>query len=441
MKSIFNFRKKLFFIYDGLSSGKVKDNYDEIKFMLESSDYNKVDLLHNAYLKSLLNHSVNTTQFYKKYSGFSALENFPVINKNIVRNDIEVFFSDKYNRKNLKKVTTGGSTGAPFTVFQDSSKRKRHQAENIYLSDKIGYLLGSRLYYMRVWNNINRKSLPERFIQNLVMQDASDLSDKSMKEFLRKLESDKSEKSILAFASTLEALANYISRENLINNNNISLECIISISETLPDGARSILQDTFHCPVISRYSNIENGFIAQQCLSETGEYHINKASFHIEVLELDSDKHSNEGQIGRVVITDLFNYSMPLIRYDTGDLAAYSSKSVCGSPGPVFTKIEGRRVDFIYDTNNNLLSPHVITNTMWKFAGAVRQFQFIQESQFNYVMNLNCFDKNTFYTSELEKDLKSFIGKDAIIKFYFIDDIPVLASGKRKKIVNNYKPL
>jgi phenylacetate-CoA ligase len=409
--------------------------------MLESRDYDKVDLLHNAYLKSLLNHAVNTTQFYKKYSGFSSLEDFPIINKNIIRNDIEVFFSDKFNRKKLKKVTTGGSTGAPFTVYQDSSKRKRHQAENIYLSEKIGYSLGSRLYYMRVWNQINRKSLPERFLQNIIMQDASDLSDDSINDFLRKLERDKSKKSILAFASTLEALANYISRKNFISKGNISLNCIISISETLPDGARSILRNTFHCPVISRYSNIENGFIAQQCLSETGEYHINKASFHVEILDINSNKHADEGQIGRAVVTDLFNYSMPLIRYDTGDLAVFSGKSVCDSPGPVFTKIEGRRVDFIYDTSNNLLSPHVITNTMWKYAGTVRQFQFIQESQFNYVMNLNCFDNKFSETDELKEDLKSFIGKDAVIDFNLVDEIPVLASGKRKKIINYYKTL
>jgi phenylacetate-CoA ligase len=158
-------------------------------------------------------------------------------------------------------------------------------------------------------------------------------------------------------------------------------------------------------------------------------------------LHPDRDEPVNPGETGRIVVTDLFNYAMPLIRYDTGDMAVLSEQSVCGASGLVFTKVEGRRVDFIYDTTGNLLSPHVITNTMWKYAEVVKQFQFVQMAQNGYRINLNCGNNKFGQIDTLLSDLKSFVGKDANIEIVFVDDIPALASGKRKKIVNNYKPL
>jgi phenylacetate-CoA ligase len=130
---------------------------------------------------------------------------------------------------------------------------------------------------------------------------------------------------------------------------------------------------------------------------------------------------------------------MPLIRYDTGDLARISQKAKCSLLTPVFTKIEGRRVDFIYNTNNNLLSPHVITNTMWKFTEVV-QFQFIQNTEKEYHFKLNCVLNKLADENLLISEIKKYVGNDAIISIEYVDEIPLLSSGKRKKIINNFRP-
>jgi phenylacetate-CoA ligase len=183
---------------------------------------------------------------------------------------------------------------------------------------------------------------------------------------------------------------------------------------------------------------MENGFIAQQCIEENNEYHINTASFHIELLAMDEDNPAQPGEMGRVVITDLFNYAMPLIRYDTGDIATMQTDSSCSLKTPVFKSIEGRRMDFIYSSAGHLLSPGVITNTMWKYP--VRQFQFIQQSEKEYCMKLNPNKQGRPDEKKLLSELKNYLGQDAVISFDYVDEIPVLASGKRKKIVNNYRP-
>jgi phenylacetate-CoA ligase len=77
---------------------------------------------------------------------------------------------------------------------------------------------------------------------------------------------------------------------------------------------------------------------------------------------------------------------------------------------------------------------------MWKYAAEVSQFQFIQNDSNKYLLKLNCLG-NTFPSKQtLLEELKTFVGNDADIELELVDNIPVLASGKRKKIVNNFRP-
>ena len=429
-------RAKIFWLTDFVDRGSVRKNYIEIKNILEYPNSNGSEEIRALYLDRILKHAVASTPFYKYFKSFNSLDDFPIINKNIIKDKFIDLFSDKFKLSELYKVTTSGSTGAPLTVWQDKGKRNRHVAENIYFSELAGYPLGSRLYYLRVWNEINRKGKIKTRSQNLIMQDAWDLSDENLEHFIARLIKDKSAKSILAFSSTLEALAHYIQKNSIQIISGIN--CLIAISETLPQGAKEILERAFNCHVIARYSNMENGFLAQQCGDMSGEYHINTASYIFELLDLDSERLVKPGEIGRIVVTDLFNYAMPMVRYDTGDLAILEERSSCGKPGSVFITVEGRRVDFIYNTKGHLLSPHIITNTMWKYSQLIKQFQFIQNGPNTYLLKLNCDRSKFIKENELIDDLKNYLCNDAKIVIEYVNEIPRLASGKRKKIINNF---
>ncbi|MDD4747588.1 MAG: hypothetical protein PHW19_09930 [Salinivirgaceae bacterium] len=389
-------------------------------------------------ISDLLSHVVETVPFYESIPQYAKLSDFPVVNKNLIRTNFQEFQSTAFKDKQLFPAITSGSTGTPFKVYKDKGKIIRHQAENIFFSEIAGYKFGTRLYYLRVWNAINRKSKLKSWMQNIIMQDADDISFQKMDIFFKKIKKDKTPKTILAFASTYEGIVRYI-KEKKEPVDNYNVRCILTISETLPEKTKEELRAIFKCPVVSRYSNIENGFIAQQCLDENNEYHINTSGFFVELLNLNNDNKVIDGELGRIVITDLFNYAMPLIRYDTGDLARISQKAKCSLLTPVFTKIEGRRVDFIYNTNNNLLSPHVITNTMWKFTEVV-QFQFIQNTEKEYHFKLNCVLNKLADENLLISEIKKYVGNDAIISIEYVDEIPLLSSGKRKKIINNFRP-
>jgi phenylacetate-CoA ligase len=429
-------RADLFWIADFLKGGQVNRFFKSfthgIQINSESDSFHYEELR----LVNLLTHAINTVPFYNHILS-DRLADFPVVNKTTIKSHSSSFLSSSYKKGKLKKATTSGSTGAPLTVLKDKRKIQRHTAENIYFNSLAGLPLGRKVYYLRVWNEINRKSRLESFLQNIVMWDGSDLSDKRISFLIETLIKDKDPKGIIAFSSTLEAFASYIVR--IKPNQSPRMSAVIAISETLTDGSRRVLEDYFKCNVISRYSNIENGFLAQQCTHSSGEYHINNSGFIIEILKQGKDEPISTGETGRIVVTDLFNYAMPLIRYDTGDMAVYSDSSDCGYSGPVFKKIEGRQVDFIFDTKGSILSPHTITNTMWKYSALIRQFQFTQNSAMEYEIKINPFNDSFESSEQLVNDLKFFVGTDSLIKVSIVNEIPVLSSGKRRKIVNNYK--
>jgi phenylacetate-CoA ligase len=430
-------RKSMFWIFDKLKGGKIRFNYDDVTSMLENYNSDHSIEKRDLYLRNILEHATATTPFYKKFSHFKSLGDFPVINKNIIRNELDNFLSVKFSKSKLHKVTTSGSTGTPFTVYHDQEKRTRHVADTIYFLEKAGYSVGQRLYYTRVWNSINRKNPITAFLENVQMEEIAELTPSYTAGLIKRLENDRSTKTLLAFASTYEALVANLNTLK-ITKVKADVSCIVSMSESLPAFAKKQLMDIFNCPVVSRYSNMENGFLGQEFTGDTGQYQINSASYHIEILNLNEDVPVTMGQLGRIVVTDLFNKAMPLIRYDTGDIASMAELSRGSVKEPVLSKIEGRIVDFIYSTKDTLLSPHVITNSMWKYPD-VRQFQFIQLNKVDYNLKLNIEPLTEKKEMELRADLMQYVGDDANISIDYVDDIPLLASGKRKKIINLMK--
>jgi len=435
MKPFEIIRANLFWLIDFILGSKVRRNYNDIKFIFNySKDHRSIEKK-EQYLDKLLKHSTNNLPFYKPYKNYVSLHNYPVIDKNIIRNRFDDFVAQNYKIKKMHSVTTSGSTGTPFKIYQDKKKRLRHIADNIFFDELAETKIGSRIYYFRVWNEMIKKNKLICLMENLIPLDTSKLDDTAIeRNLINRIKRDKSSITILAYASTLETFAKYL-KKNYKYPFKSTIHSIISQSETLSDDARKELGYFFSSKVVSRYSNMENGFIGQQCFSGNGEYHLNEASFYVEILNFNNDTPVKNGEMGRIVITDLFNYGMPLIRYDTGDIGTLGKKANCEIDNKILTRIEGRRTDFISDTNGNLLSPHVITNTMWKY-DEIHQFQFVQEKMNAYTIIINV-GKNRFEKEDdLINEIKNYIGFDANISIKYVEEIPLLNSGKRKKIVN-----
>lgn len=424
-----NLRKKIFWLKDSiLGHGIMKKTYLDVQRGFNEGGENEEQL------SRILDWATKEVSYYRQYAG-KKFEEFPVVNKNIVRDGGDAFMACCLKDEPLHKETTSGSTGTPFTIYQDAKKRLRASADSIVFSDRAGFHIGSRLYYVRVWNHLNRKSPLQCMMQNIVMQDSDKLSDEALEIWLTKMEKDGSEKSVLGYASSLVALEKWMIRTG--RKTSAKIQCFITMSESMPVNSKNNLKMLFGCPVISRYSNQECGLISQQCF-DSEEYHINTRSFYVEILDMEKDEPVADGVKGRIVVTDLFNRAMPLIRYDTGDIGAISHKSKCGAPGKVLTCVEGRKVDCFYSTSGELQSPLTIINAMWEYSDLL-QYQFVQNGEMDYEIKLNSVTPTYEREAEVVTEMKRIVGENASITVTYVNEIPLLASGKRKQVVNNYK--
>ena len=433
-------RKKLFWSLDFLNGKKIANNYKDIKKILETSSQIESKKLQEKHLIKLLNHAVSSTSFYKKNKNFKSIENFPIINKNLIRDNYSKFKSEKYLTKKVLKVSTSGSTGTPFTILHNINKKNRNTADTIYFAEKVGYNLGAKLFYIRMWNVRLRKNEMISWFQNIVKHSVFDLDDKGIAILLKKIEKYKFTKlNILSYASAYETICRHLDKIKYkpIKNN---IQSIISMSESLNEYTKKAMYKYFGMMPISRYSNIENGILAQQINDDTGYFYINEASYYIEILDINEDKPVRNGKLGRIVVTDFFNYAMPMIRYDTGDIGAVKIFYDKKNKPLVFTTVSGRKLDLIFDTKDNIISPDLIDDMMGVLSIAIKQYQFVQSDKNKYVYKLNCDTKLLPDNEEsVIKKFKTFLGNDAEVNIEYVDEIPLLSSGKRKAILNTYK--
>ena len=420
-------RRVGFWSLDGLRrGGTVHKNYLDVKERMEKENCNEEEL------QDLLSYAVSTVPFYEKCDP-KEIRSFPVITKNDLKEQWEAFHSSAY-RGPVHLMSTSGSTGTPFTMEWDMGKRNRQLAELIYFNELAGQKLGQPYIYFRVWTEKNRKSKRERWMQNLLPIDILHLDDGTLEEIRQRLKKKPHINSCLGYASTYEHLIRYL-RSQGDTSDMFSLKTLISGSEVLSMDMKERIRETLGCRVIDRYSNEENGFLAQtEDVSE--DFRVNIASFFIEVLKQDSDQPAEIGEVGRVVVTDLYSRAVPMIRYDTGDLAIKGAEKEGWTT--LLKSIQGRRVDVIYDTSGRKLTAHTWSVYMWKYE-KLKQYQFIQEGQKEYVLKLNGAE-GIYEDEEIRSYLKTVLGEDAEIRIEHVDGIPVLSSGKFKKTVCHYRP-
>ncbi len=432
-------REHSFWLLDRFKSRKIKNHYEEITFINENFNSETAQEQRKQHLNNILNHAVYTTPFYKKFEHFKDLNDFPVIRKTLIQKNYGDFESLPYRDKPKFKVATSGSTGIPFFLFQDNNKKKRNTADTLYFLNKANFKIGEKLYDLEVWRGINMNSPIKSWMQNLKYIDITRFSEEQVKNFLTTLKKNKKPQHLIGFVSAYESICKYLNKTES-KPLNVNVRSIIAISEYLTSYVKSSMQKYFQIPVVSRYSNEELGILAQQLpVMDRTEFKINWASYHIEVLDMNEDVPAKPGELGRIVVTDFFNYCMPIIRYDTGDVARFSENDIDGTGAPYFDRLEGRKMDLVYDTKGKLISSFIVYTKFHKYYELLKQYQFVQLNKKEYLIKLNIQDYFDF-EKELIEDIKIDFGEDATVTIEYVNEIPAISSGKRKKVVNLYSP-
>jgi phenylacetate-coenzyme A ligase PaaK-like adenylate-forming protein len=233
-----------------------------------------------------------------------------------------------------------------------------------------------------------------------------------------------------------------------------SLRLVASRGEILHLGTRELLGATFPCCIADFYNAEEVGNIAWECPVDPGVLHINTDACILEIV--DSEGRSlGAGEEGRVIATNLFNCTMPFIRYDLHDRGAFLDAGPgpcpCGSQHPRLAILAGRDDDYGYLPDGGRVSPRLLatavsrafssSSSLGSFDRHFRRFQVIQDA-LNHVTVL------------IIPEMGSQIDFAAVIAPSFrrlhpafrcsieiVDDLPLEASGKFKKVICNIPEL
>ena len=418
-----------FWMLDKTKGGKIREYYDQIRYAWkEGSSVEETE----KRIQDLIAHAVKTTDFYKNYPKDISLKDLPVVNKDTFRQQYDRFISSTYkDAPDNRVMCTSGSTGTPLRMIQNRDKIRHNTAGGIFLGAAAGYYIGMKEAFIRVWVNNVKKSKFQLIQENMIMMDSSRMDEQALAEMFHTIEKKKV-KCLVGYSSALGELSDYIRRSGR-DCSNCSVRAIIPISETMPEPVRRTLEKQFGCPVRAWYSNEENGIMGLQNEKDEG-YRIDTETYYYEILKMDSDEPAEPGELGRIVITDLFNYAFPILRYDNGDTAVAVRKEKNGRFKLYLSELYGRRSDLIYDCKGNAVTPYIITNNLWDIEG-VKQYRFIQEDVKDYTIWLNG-DPAKMDQEEILGRIRPYLGDEARIKVEIVDEIPVLASGKRKYIEN-----
>jgi phenylacetate-CoA ligase len=214
---------------------------------------------------------------------------------------------------------------------------------------------------------------------------------------------------------------------------------IRSLGETLSPDVREAARAWFGARVEDNYSSQEVGNIAVEC-PDSGLYHVMAETVIVEVVD-DDGRPCGEGEIGRVLVTDLSNFATPLVRYEIGDYAEVGPACPCGRGLPTLRRIVGRERNLVLKPNGTRHWP-MVGFARFREVAPVSQYQLIQESLLVIEVRLVC---ERPLTAEEEERLRQVIltslGFPFALRFtYFEDRIPLGAGGKYEEFVCRVTP-
>jgi phenylacetate-CoA ligase len=204
---------------------------------------------------------------------------------------------------------------------------------------------------------------------------------------------------------------------------------VISCAETLTDPMREAIEAGLGAPVHDRYGSREFGVIASQC--EAGRYHINTRGAYVEIL--DGSRPASPGTVGRVVVTGLACRAMPLIRYETGDIAEAPAEESCpcGRGLPLMGGVYGRASDFVATSDGRLVHGEFFTHLFYG-RQSVREFALVQDE--TGTLLLTVVGDGPALERELAQvvdEVRARMGPGAKVMVNRVDRIDLPPSGKR----------
>jgi phenylacetate-CoA ligase len=415
--------RSLFFLLNSQhwSSDKILEYQEERLHNLIKHAYENVPFYHELFHDHhLLPSDIKTS---------SDLHKIPVISKNDLRkHSSEYYLAQNISNRKIILMNSSGSTGEPFTYYITPEAFSMNYACAIRGWYWMGYKLGDT--FSKLSQNPRSaitKKLQDFFTRNHYIF-IRDLKNEYLHDVIHQLNLVKPDY-IRCYPDPLLFLSLLINQGHALH---YTPRAINTTGNILTTDAREKIEKAFKAPVFDSYS-CEGS--AQFFESPGRETYFSSMEYAItEVI----DNNNNPAGIGRHITTDLWNYAMPFIRYDTQDII---EKSIKNGPSGInltgFSHIHGRDSDILITPSGKYLIVHTFT-IFFEYFEEIIQFQVIQYEHDRIRVLLVVNDR---YNKDTENAILSglidLLGKDIFIEIEKVTEIPLLPSGKRKFIIRD----
>lgn len=151
-----------------------------------------------------------------------------------------------------------------------------------------------------------------------------------------------------------------------------TIKSILLTTDYVPTAIVGELQRLWDCPVFNHYGTTEMGLGGGVECEALNGYHLREADLYVEIVDPDSGEPLPSGVAGEIVFTTLSRKGMPLIRYRTGDLAAFLTEPCpCGTSLRRLGKVRGRIRDMVRLKTGQRLGPPDLDEALFPVPGIV----------------------------------------------------------------------
>ena len=347
-----NWRKPCVLALLHMSGSGIPKILTEIRHAAQLSDQGQKEYQHQKLIR-LLRYAHNHVPYYRRLlvqygvikNDVVNLENFrniPVLTKKSIRTQKDRLHSDQ-RRYGQYRNTSGGSTGEPVMLLQDKMYSDWNIANKIWIKLEAGQEIGER--ELRFWGSERdliegkeRLSIRMRnWLYNRKEFNTFRMTEKDMARYVEEW-NRYNPLWIEAYVQSIYEFARFIQRQGIYIRP--PDKGILTSAGTLYPHMQRAIAEVFRCKVYNRYGSREVGDIA------FGQDMLKICFWNQYVEEID----------GRIYVTNLNNFSMPLIRYDIGDMGELQ--------GMTLQKIQGR-VNDILRTADGVIDSAAVTTALY----------------------------------------------------------------------------
>jgi phenylacetate-CoA ligase len=394
-----------------------------------------------AMLKAALRHAFDTVPYYAqswKKAGvhpndlraLEYLRHFPILTKADIRANERELLSNRFDSAKLLVKTTSGSTGVPLRIRIDEAGKQWKAACTLRSDEWSGYRLGQRV--AKVWGNPEyrqfgfRGRLRNTLLDRAVYLDTLNLDDARIHSFAEMLRRHRPGL-LFGHAHSLYLLADRMKKAGITG---VRPHGIVSTAMPLHAWQRTVIEDVFGTKATNRYGCEEVSLIACECDQHRG-LHVNADSVFVEV--------EGGGPTGNLLVTDLTNFAMPLIRYRIGDVVTMADRACgCGRGLPLVESVEGRDADYVVTPSGSLISGISLTENFALHIPGAAQVQIVQETVHHLRIRLvpdDRYDANGERT--IARLVRDTFGPTVRHDVELVSAIPQEPSGKYRFCISN----